>query len=64
VTVKDDIYVDYWGEQLHRATINVTQEYRTARVTYRSEDGKRRFRVNVVQKPNPIGFHARLPGSK
>ena len=36
---------------------------RTARVTYRGEDGKR-FRVIVRQKPNPVGFHAKLPGDK
>jgi hypothetical protein len=24
----------------------------------------RKIRVNIVQKPNPIGFHAKLPGDR
>lgn len=36
---------------------------KTARVTYRGEAGEK-FRVVVRQKPNPIGFRARLPGDK
>jgi hypothetical protein len=36
---------------------------KTARVTYRGDDGKR-FRVIVRQLPNPIGFRAKLPGER
>lgn len=39
------------------------EDVKTARVTYRNEDGKR-FRVVVRQVPNPIGFRAKLPGDK
>ena len=34
------------------------------RLTYRSEDRTERFRVIVRQRPNPIGFTARLPGDR
>ncbi len=56
-------YVDEWGNHVSRATVTVTEETKSARVTYRGEDGKR-FRVDVVQKPNPIGFGAKLPGDR
>ena len=36
---------------------------KTARVTYHGDEGKK-FRVIVRQKPNPIGFRAKLPGDK
>lgn len=53
---------DYWGvygpDHLGRTLI---EQERTARVTYRGDDGEK-FRVLVRQKPNPIGFRARLPG--
>jgi hypothetical protein len=57
------VYVDPDWIQQNKATVTVSEEPKTARVTYRGEDGKK-FRVNVVQRPNPIGFHARLPGDK
>lgn len=31
-------------------------------VTYPNPNGGKPFRVMIHQKPNPIGFHARLPG--
>lgn len=57
------VYVDHWHSQLSRATSTVVEETRSAKVTYRNEQGKT-FRVMVHQKPNPIGFMARLPGDK
>jgi hypothetical protein len=39
----------------------VWEDTKTTRVTYRSETGAK-FRVVVRQLPNPIGFHATLPG--
>lgn len=57
------VYVDPWYAHQPRATVMVSEEAKTALVTYRSEDGKA-FRVNVVQRPNPIGFRAILPGEK
>lgn len=58
------VFVDD-GEFYHnqRASIVVHEDTRSAKVTYQNEDGKR-FRVMVHQKPNPIGFHARLPGDR
>jgi hypothetical protein len=55
-------FVDNWGNQLSRATVTVHTETRSAQVTYPHPDGGKPFRVMVHQKPNPIGFHARLPG--
>jgi hypothetical protein len=57
------VYVDPDWVHQNKATVTVSEEPRTARVIYRGDDG-RRFRINVVQKANPIGFHARLPGDK
>ena len=55
------IYVTPWDDQVSRATVTVSDEPRAFRVTWRGENGAR-FRAYVYQKPNPIGFHARLPG--
>jgi hypothetical protein len=57
------VYVDYDGSQVPLASTTVHENTRTARVTYRNERGDR-FRVNVVQRPNAIGFTARLPGDR
>lgn len=57
------VFVDGYGSQLSRATSTVHEETRSAKVTYQNEQGKQ-FRVMVRQKPNPIGFHAQLPGDK
>lgn len=56
-------YVDDEFYQHSRATVTVLHETKSATVTYRG-DGDKLFRVVVHQKPNPIGFHARLPGDK
>lgn len=55
-------FVDNWGNYQQHATITVQDDRPYARVTYRNEAGKQ-FRVNVVQRANPIGFRAKLPGS-
>lgn len=47
-----------------RASITVCEETKSAKVTYRNQTGGKPFSVMVHQKPNPIGFHARLPGDK
>ena len=44
-----------------RATVTVHTDTPQAKVTYTNGSGGK-FRVIVTQKPNPIGFHARLPG--
>lgn len=44
-----------------RATVTVHTDTPEARVTYRGDNGAK-FRTIFRQKPNPIGFHARLPG--
>lgn len=50
-----------WWEQPARTTATVIQDTASAKITYRGDDGSK-FRVVVHQKPNPIGFAARLPG--
>lgn len=57
------VYVNKYDEQLQRASVTVHEHTRAVRVTYHNEQGQR-FRLDFVQKPNPIGFHARLPGEK
>ncbi|MGH8465096.1 MAG: hypothetical protein ACRER5_13175 [Pseudomonas sp.] len=54
-------FVDGWGNQLSRATVTVHTDTPSAKVTYRNDNGAK-FAVIVRQKPNPIGFRARLPG--
>lgn len=56
-------FVDGYGNQLSRATATVHTDTPEAKVTWRNERGDK-FRAIVRQKPNPIGFHARLPGDK
>lgn len=46
-----------------RATATVHTDTPSAKVTYHGENGAK-FRVVITQKPNPIGFHAKLPGDK
>lgn len=57
-------YVDD-GDFYHngRATVTVHTDTASAKVTYRGENGEK-FSVRIHQKPNPIGFHARLPGDR
>lgn len=57
------VYVSPWDEQLQKATITVHEYPECAKVTYRGKRGAT-FSVMVHKKPNPIGFHARLPGDK
>jgi hypothetical protein len=56
-------YVDDWLNHQPRATVTVTEHTPSAKVTYSNGEGER-FRVVVHQKPNPIGFHAKLPGDR
>lgn len=51
---------DYWSGYSSRATTTVHTDTPSAKVTY--SNGTHKFSVIVRQKPNPIGFHARLPG--
>ena len=55
--------MDEWGNQVPQATITVEDETQRTQVTYRGAKG-RKFRVLFIRKPNPIGFHARLPGDR
>jgi hypothetical protein len=48
---------------INQPTITAITDTPSVRVIYRNDAGAT-FRVNAVQKPNPIGFLARLPGSK
>lgn len=57
------VYVDDWGNQVPQATITVEDDQKRIKVTYRGDDGKT-ARMLFIRKPNPIGFHARLPGDK
>jgi hypothetical protein len=54
-------FVDGWGNQLSRATTTVLTNTPEAKVTWRNAAGAK-FSAIVRQKPNPIGFHAKLPG--
>lgn len=57
-------YSDDYNDHAPRATVMVHEETKSAKVTYRHPSGGKPFRVIVHQKPNPIGFHARLPGDR
>lgn len=57
------IYVTPYDEHVPRATTFVHTDTPQVKITYHGEDGSK-FRVMVTQKPNPIGFHARLPGDR
>ncbi len=56
-------YNDDYSDHAPRATVLVHTDTPEAKVTYRGENGSK-FRVIYRQKPNPIGFSARLPGDK
>jgi hypothetical protein len=58
------VFVDGDWNQLSRATVTVHEETKSAKITYPNLTGGKPFRVVVHQKPNPIGFHARLPGDR
>lgn len=57
-------YSDGWNDHVARASLTVHVEAKEAKVTYPARDGGKPFRVLVRQKPNPIGFHVRLPGDR
>lgn len=57
------VETDYDLNHVSRATITVHDEPQSAKVTYRGKTGET-FSVLVHRKPNPIGFHARLPGDR
>lgn len=61
--VQGSVYVDPWDAQLPKATITIHEDMPAAKVTYRGKRGGT-FSVMVHQKPNPIGFRAKLPGDK
>lgn len=64
MALADSTYVDDYGlAHDQRATVTVHEEPQTAKVTYRGKRGAT-FSVLVHRKPNPIGFHARLPGDR
>lgn len=54
-------YSDGMNDHVSRATVTVHTDTPEARVTYRGDNGVK-FRTIFRQKPNPVGFHARLPG--
>lgn len=56
------MYVNEWGETVALPSATVWEDTKTTLVTYRGDGQK--FSVIVRQKPNPIGFHAKLPGDK
>lgn len=56
-------YNDDYNDHAQRASVTVHTDTPEAKVTYRGE-GDTKFRVIFRQKPNPIGFRARLPGDK
>jgi tRNA (Thr-GGU) A37 N-methylase len=55
-------YYDEYTGSTCPDTMTVHEETREALVKYASPTGT--FTVRVRQKPNPIGFHARLPGDR
>jgi hypothetical protein len=56
-------FVNHWHEHQALPSATVWEDTKTTRVIWRGDNGKV-FRAIVRQKPNPIGFHARLPGDK
>ena len=57
-----DVVTDDLGVPLPTASITVSEEDRASMVVYRNDKGDR-FRLKFVQRPNPIGFRAKLPGT-
>ena len=48
---------------INQPTITAITDTPSVRVIYRNDAGDT-FRVNAIRKPNPIGFLARLPGTR
>ncbi len=63
MTQHRDVVTDDYGAPLPHASVTVVEEAKTLRVTYRNDEGGK-FRVNFVQRANPIGFRATLPGNR
>lgn len=57
------VETDYDLNHVQRASVTVHTDTPSAKITYPGQNGSK-FRVLVTQKPNPIGFMARLPGDK
>lgn len=57
-------YSDDCYAHVPKASITVHEETRSAKVTYRDPATNKTFKVTVHQRPNPIGFHAKLPGGR
>lgn len=57
------VYVDPWENHQPRATVTVHEDPKEFRVMWRGDKGKN-FRAIIRQRPNPIGFHAKLPGDR
>ena len=55
-------YTDANGYQMVLPSIFVHEEDKRAKVTY--SNGQEKFSVIVRKRPNPIGFTAKLPGSR
>lgn len=55
------IYVDDYGMHSQRATTDVIEERNCVKVTYTGTRGAS-FSLMFIKRPNPIGFHARMPG--
>ncbi len=60
---RSSVYVNEWDEVHNRSTVMVSDEPKSFRVVYRDDNGSA-FRVNVVQRANPIGFTAKIPGDR
>lgn len=56
-------YNDGYNDHAPRASVTVHTDTPEAKVTYRGPDGAK-FAAIFRQKPNPIGFHAKLPGDR
>ena len=51
------------ADSINQPTITAITDPASVLIVYRNAAGDT-FRVNAIQKPNPIGFLARLPGAK
>lgn len=59
--MSETAFIDEFGDDVPDKTVEVWVEHRFAIVKYPKPDGGC-FRLKFVMKPNPIGFHCRLPG--
>lgn len=56
-------YINRWSEHQSLPNATVWEDTKSTRVTYRGTENEK-FRVIIRQKPNAIGFHAKLPGDR